>query len=241
MSFLWNLLSRRAGDEALPPDIGPDSPELEDEELSAEPIAPQLQLTDADFRRAAELLDVSKAVVQAVAEIESAGRGFLPSGRAALLYEAHIFDRETNGRHRNVRDSRERALSVPTWDRSLYGPAGEWQWDGRLAAAAEHNWIAAHRSASYGLFQVLGTNHWSVGSALQPPRWEHIGEFVDAMNSGAGAHLDAFVGFVRANRLDGMLRNHNWPEFARRYNGPAFARNQYHTRLAAAYRKFSRP
>ena len=168
-----------------------------------------------------------------MAHIESAGRGFLPDGRPSILYEAHIFHRETSGRHAGFVDTRGRALSVPRWDRSLYGPAGAWQHDGRLAPAASFNWVAAHRACSWGLFQILGQNHAAVG-------WPRIADFVQAMTEGAGPHLDAFVGFVRANRLEQPLRERNWREFARRYNGPGFAQNRYDTRLAEAYARFAR-
>jgi N-acetylmuramidase len=51
----------------------------------------QRTLTDADFARAAKELNVEVAAIHAVAEVEAAGAGFLPDGRPAILYEAHIF------------------------------------------------------------------------------------------------------------------------------------------------------
>jgi hypothetical protein len=79
----------------------------------------------------------------------------------------------------------------------------------------------AHKAASWGTFQILGENHKAAGHAT-------IKSFVDAMNSGAAAHLDAFVSFILANRLDGALCARNWPSFARGYNGPAYAQNACH-------------
>lgn len=232
MSLLWRLLTHRAGNQELPDDVGPDPEPDEPEAPENQHRAFSTYLTDEDFKRAATNLNVEEAVIRAVAEIESAGRGFLPDGRPSILYEAHIFDRETSGRHRRVRDARGRALSVPNWDRSLYGPAGAWQHDGRLSPAAGLNLQAAHRACSWGLFQILGQNHASVG-------FPNVMDFVQAMVKGAGPHLDAFVSFVRANNLDGALRNKDWRTFARRYNGPAFERNRYDTRLAEAYRRFA--
>ena len=58
------------------------------------------------------------------------------------------------------------------------------------------------------------------------------------MNSGAAAHLDAFVSFILANRLDGALRAKNWASFARGYNGPAYAQNAYDKKMAAAYARW---
>jgi N-acetylmuramidase len=44
--------------------------------------------------------------------------------------------------------------------------------------------------------------------------------------------------FLKASRLDEPLARHDWAAFARGYNGPEFSRNQYDTRLAAAFRNF---
>jgi len=240
MSLLWRLLTHRSRNQTddLPDDLGTelefDSSLPADEIVAEEEIvtAPILHLTDADFAKAAKDLNVSEATIRAVAEVEAAGRGFLPDGRPQILYEAHIFHRQTNGAHANAIDRNGVRLSSPSWDRTLYGRTGAWQHD-RLGDAAKLNWDAAHRSASWGLFQILGTNHVAVGHPL-------IAGFVDAMNAGAGPHLDAFIAFIRTNRLDGHLRNRNWAAFARGYNGPGFAANQYDTKLAAAYAKWSR-
>ncbi len=119
------------------------------------------------------------------------------------------------------------ASACRRWDRTLYGRAGAAQHE-RLADAAAIDWEAAHRACSWGLFQILGTNHAAVGHPT-------IAGFVEAMEAGAGPHLDAFVAFVQTNRLDGPLRRRNWAAFARGYNGPGFAANRYDTKLAAAY------
>ena len=54
-------------------------------------------LTDADFARAAEALNVEVAAIRAVAEVEAAGAGFIADGRPAVLYEPHVFHRLTKG------------------------------------------------------------------------------------------------------------------------------------------------
>jgi len=226
MSLLWRLLTRRAGHSGLPDDIGADpKPEAEDD------ATPVLELTAKDFARAGAALNLDPAVVRAVAEVEAAGRGFLPDGRPQILFEAHIFHRQTDGRFRDARDRNGVLLSSPRWDRTLYGAAGAAQHE-RLEDAAALDWKAAHRAASWGLFQILGINHVIVGFSC-------IRGFVDAMQSGAGAHLDAFVAFVQANRLDRHLRKHDWAAFARGYNGPGFAANRYDQRLAEAHRRFA--
>jgi hypothetical protein len=189
-------------------------------------------LTDEDYQRAADALDVDVATVRAVAEVEAGGRAFLPDGRPQILYEAHIFHRESKGAHGAAKDSTGKALSAPSWDRSLYGASGAHQHN-RLAAAAKLDWDAAHKACSWGMFQILGQNHKVCG-------YDTVAQFVDAMNDGAGAQLDAFVSFVKGNRLNGALRRRDWAAFARGYNGPGYAQNAYDTKLAAAYRKYAR-
>lgn len=189
------------------------------------------ELTDADIARAAATLNVDIAAMRAVIEVECAGQGFLADGRPAILYEAHVFHRQTKGAHASAHDRSGVRLSSPTWDRRLYGAAGRHQWH-RLEDAAALDWDAAHKACSWGLGQILGTNHASAGH----PR---IADFVEAMKESAGKQLDAMVSFLRSNRLDSPLRRHDWAAFARGYNGPGYAVNKYDTKLAAAYRRWT--
>lgn len=193
----------------------------------------QTTLTDADFARAAEALGVEVAAIRAVVEVESGPSGFLPDGRPAILYEAHIFHKHTKGAHPNAVDSRGRKLSSPTWNRSLYGGTGAWQHH-RYEEARKLNPDAANKAASWGTFQILGENHKAAG-------FDTSQEFVDAMwTGGAAAHLDAFVNFIKANGLDVPLKAKNWAAFARGYNGPAYAQNAYDKKMAAAYARWSK-
>lgn len=188
-------------------------------------------LTDEDFARAAKALNVEEAAVRAVAEVESAGSGFIYDGRPAILYEAHIFHKETGGKHAGAKDRRGVKLSSPSWDRSLYGATGAQQ-HSRYEDARKLDPDAANKACSWGLFQILGQNHKACG-------FDTSQEFVDAMwTGGAGAHLDAFVAFVKANNLDGALRAKNWAAFARGYNGPSYAVNKYDTKMASAYARW---
>lgn len=188
------------------------------------------ELTAADYARAAATLNVDVAAIRAVVEIEAGGKPFLPDGRPVILFEAHVFHRESKGRFAGRKDRRGVALSVPKWDRSLYGATGANQWN-RLEDAAALDWDAAHKACSWGLGQILGTNHASAGH----PR---ISGFVDAMKESAGAQLDAMVAFLKSNKLDAPLRRHDWAAFARGYNGPGYAQNQYDRKLADAHRRW---
>jgi hypothetical protein len=65
--------------------------------------------------------------------------------------------------------------------------------------------------------------------------------FVNAMYSGAGAHLDAFIRFIKANpNLLSALRRQDWAAFAKGYNGADYAINKYDTKMASAFTTYSR-
>jgi hypothetical protein len=188
-------------------------------------------LTDADFARAAKELNVEVAAIRAVAEVEAAGAGFLPDGRPAVLYEAHIFHKHSNGAHANAKDRRGVKLSSPKWNRSLYGATGAAQHN-RYEDARKLDPDAANQACSWGTFQILGQNYKECG-------FDRSQAFIDAMwNGGASAHIDAFVKFIKTKKLDGALRAKNWAAFARRYNGPGYAQNAYDKKMASAYAKW---
>lgn len=185
-----------------------------------------MPLTESDYAAAAKKLGASVAAVKAVAEVESSGNGFLPSGEPKILFEAHIFDRLTNGRFRKSHPN----LSSARWDRSLYGPSSRQH--ARLAEAVKLDREAALQSASWGKFQVMGSN------------WEMVGRpslqaFVNAQYRSEAEHLKDFVGYVLARGLADELQRLDWAGFARGYNGPSFAENRYDAKMAAAYRRHS--
>ena len=80
-------------------------------------------LSEADYAAAARLLRVDVASIKAVAEVEARGSGFLPSGRAKILFEAHVFSARTGHRY----DTSHPGISSPRWNRALYGAGGEHQ------------------------------------------------------------------------------------------------------------------
>lgn len=195
--------------------------------------ATKATLTPEDFNRAAQRLRCDIAAVKAVAAVESRGAGFLPDGQPVILFERHIFHRLTKGVWTNFRDLNTgynpyRDISNPT--RGGYGAAGQHQHD-RLARAVALDREAALQSASWGMFQIMGFN-W------QACNYPSLQAFINAMYRSEGDHLDAFVEFNISQGLDVYLREHRWSSYARRYNGTAYARNNYHTKLAAAYKRF---
>ncbi|MBO0749449.1 MAG: DUF3380 domain-containing protein [Porphyrobacter sp.] len=186
---------------------------------------PATPLDDGAIAGAAKKLGCEVAAVRAVIDVESGG-GFLPDGRPKILFERHYFSRLTKGRF----DASHPDISNGAW--GGYGAGGAHQYD-RLAEAIKCDRDAALRSASWGMFQIMGDNYRAAGFA-------DVESYVKAMVSGEPAQLDAFVSFVKKTGLDDELARRDWAGFARGYNGPAYRDNRYDEKLAAAYTFHSR-
>lgn len=182
------------------------------------------ELTEQDFERAAKRLRCEKAAIKAVANTESAGKGFYADGFPVILFERHLFRKFTQGRY----NTQFPELSGPAGN---YGAAGANQ-RRKFNMAFALNPDAAMKSCSWGKFQILGSNHKVCG-------YDTVGEFVDAIKESEGKHLDAFVSFVIGNHLDGHLRSKNWAAFASGYNGKGYRKNNYDVKMAKAYVRFS--
>jgi hypothetical protein len=185
------------------------------------------RLSPGDIDAEAKELGCAPATIHAVCDIEAGGSGFLPDGRPKILFEAHSFYTLTKGRFGTSN------ISSPNWERALYGASGAHQYD-RLAQAIKLDRTAALKSASWGMFQVMGGNFAACA-------FKDVETFVEAMvGGGERAHLDAFAQFVEHNHLDDELRSNppQFAAFARGYNGPGYAANAYDTKLAAAWRKW---
>lgn len=185
-----------------------------------------MRLTEQDFIHAAEVLECEGAAIKAVAEVEAAGYGFLPDGRPKILFEAHIFSRETGGKY----DITHPDISSKRWNRFLYkGGAKEYE---RLEKAKQLDMQAALKSCSWGKFQIMGFNFKRCG-------YDDVKSFVEDMYKGESYHLIAFTEFIRSNkRLHKALAAKNWESFAKLYNGPAYRLNKYDEKLKSSYQKF---
>ncbi len=181
---------------------------------------PQSQvLSELDYKRAANLLGVEIAVIRAIVAVEASGSGFLPDGRPKILFERHWFWQLTPLPVSHTRPD----LSHPRPGGYL-GGTREWE---RLNDAIQFDRIAALKSASWGLGQVMGFNHEIAG-------YEDVEEFVRAMHHSEGKQLQAMMNFIKHNNLDRVLRDRDWKAFARSYNGPAGV-GVYDIKLEAAY------
>lgn len=188
---------------------------------------PELGLSVEDFRVVAAELGVELAAIQAVAEVEAAGDGFLPSGRPKILFEGAQFQRITGG----VFSASHPHLSHPYSESRRHYVGGEGEHD-RLDEAKTLDSNAALQSASWGRFQIMGFNYAAAG-------YDSVEAYVDAMSLSEANHLNAFASFIEANpSIHTALQNLNWEAFARGYNGPDHASNNYAGKMAAAYDKY---
>lgn len=182
-------------------------------------------LRSVHYDKAARELGCSVAALRAVAQVESAGDGFLDDRRPKILFERHIFHARTGGVHGNKHPG------ISSSQRGGYlGGAREYQ---RLAQAIKLDRKAALESASWGKFQLMGFNHKACGHST-------VARFVAAMVSGEPAQLAAFVAFIMSRKLTDALVRRDWSSFAYGYNGPAYADNQYDRKMAEAHASFAK-
>lgn len=188
-------------------------------------------LQESDLIAAAARLGVPLAAVKAVNAVESRGAGFLPDGRAVILYERHIMARRLREHGIDPEPHITRNPSIVNTVRGGYaGGAAEYV---RLATASEIYLPAALEATSWGAFQIMGY-HW------QRLAYASIDEFVQAARNSEGGQLEMFVRFIEADpSLHKALQGRKWAQFARGYNGPAYAENLYDVKLARAYERFA--
>lgn len=187
-------------------------------------LGASLPISQAGMAKATQLLGVSPAEVWTVLSVETHGFGFLNDRRPAILFERHIFHKQTGGRF----GAANPLISSPTAG-GYMGGAKEYD---RLSQAVALDSHAALMSASWGIGQVMGFNFAAAGFAT-------VEAMVAAMVQSEDSQLEGMAAFVRAQGLHKPLVNHDWAGFAKGYNGPEFAKNSYDTRLASSFQKYS--
>ncbi|WP_236208451.1 N-acetylmuramidase domain-containing protein [Pseudomonas tohonis] len=186
---------------------------------------------------AASRLGVELAAIYAVNEVESAGSGFLGTGKPKILFERHVMhqrlalpraegdDQAALRRHADELAAQYPAL-VNAKPGGYIGGAAEHQ---RLAQARMIDALCANESASWGAFQIMGYHAERLGYAS-------VDEFVRLMSQDENQQFEAFVRFIEADpALFKALKGKKWAAFAKAYNGPNYARNLYDVKLERAY------
>lgn len=188
-------------------------------------------LNEQQIADMAKEYNVDIAAIKAVKEVESRGNGFLPSGRPVILFEGHVFWKELINNKKNPKDyiANNYDIIYPTWDRSHY-KGGEKEYD-RLNRAIAIDKIAALKSTSFGLFQIMGFNYKLAG-------YDTVENFVAAQQENEQNQLEAFMKFITNTKLIDELQNKQWEAFAKGYNGSQYAKNQYDVKIEKAFEKY---
>lgn len=189
------------------------------------------RLTENDFIRCSNSIGTDIATIKAVCEVESGGYGFISPGKPKILFEGHIFWKELKKaglKPENYVQGNEDIL-YKVWDKTKYcGGSREYN---KLERAIVIDRCCALKSASWGLFQIMGFNYLMCGC-------ETIDDFVGKMKRSEGSQLDLFIEFIKRNALGGYLRDLDWAGFAKAYNGPGYRENKYDEKLESAYNKY---
>lgn len=183
------------------------------------------RLDDIDLPKLAARIGCGEDELHAMLDVEAAGSGFDAQGRPKMLFEPHVFHRHLTGDKRAT--AVREGLAYPRWGMHPY-PHDSYP---RLTQAVAIDETAALESASWGLGQVLGENYRMLG-------YDTPQAMVQAFMADEEAHLSGMVDFLIANHIDDDLRAHQWAVVARVYNGPGYRKNNYDTKLAAAFKKW---
>lgn len=192
-------------------------------------------LTEADYRKIAEELGVEAAAIHAVVEIETGKtrHGFYADGYPIINFDLPVFRRAAARRGINLsKYTRSHPTVFAAPNIRKYGSQQRAQ-QARLDAAMTIDSIAAIESTFWGMFQIGGFN-WKLCGA------ESRADFVRQMKRSEYDQLRLFANYMRNTGLVQHLKTKNWAAFAKIYNGPSYASRGYHTRMAAAYRRFSK-
>lgn len=169
---------------------------------------------------ACDTLGIGGVELWTVMQVETRGCGFLPDRRLKVLYERHWFHRLTGGRFS--------AAHPEVSSESAGGYAGGAAEFARLGAALKLDRMAALKSASWGLGQIMGFNAERAGFA-------DAGAMIEAFVDGEDAQVQAMATYIAAGDEADALRERRWADFAAKYNGPSYKQNRYDEKLAAAH------
>lgn len=185
-----------------------------------------VRIDDIDLPRIGRQIGVGEDEIHALLEVEASNSGFDKQNRLKMLYEPHLMWRNTQGEQRATLASM--GLAYPN---QVYNyPKDSYP---RLERAMKVNELQALRSCSWGLGQILGSNHAAAG-------YKTVYDMIEAFCADEANQLQAMINFIVANKLDDNLRAHDWAGVARGYNGPNYAKGNYHRKLATAFAKWQK-
>jgi peptidoglycan hydrolase-like protein with peptidoglycan-binding domain len=181
----------------------------------------------------AKRLDVEAAALCAVVEVEG-------GSATAILYEKHKFPGNIKACVGNkaagplIAEAKRQGLAVDRW-------LGRAQYKDQRSHAATVALLnrarkihdeAATRSASYGAFQVLGSNFKASG-------FDSAIEMRAAFDGGLPAQIEGFINLADSMGVVAAVRRRDWKTVALKWNGKSYAENLYDKKLASAYARWA--
>jgi len=188
-------------------------------------------LTNEDIDEKAIENGLAPASIKAVIKVESSGRGFYLNKRATILFEGHKFWGQLISKGFNPEEFQEgnEDILYKTWTTKHYSLDSKKEYN-RLNRAIAIDKESALKSASWGMFQIMGFNYKLAG-------FDTVYEFVENMKISERNQLEAFFIFLKKGGCFKYLEAKEWTKFARCYNGSAFKKNGYDSKLKKAYFK----
>lgn len=200
-----------------------------------------MNLTKEQITEIAEKAGLDYARAMAFTEVESGGHGFNTDGKIIIQFEPTWFHRyltQFNVNHTflvTVDSNGKKQYNITangiTFDNGVEGQAGEWE---AFNKAFSINSKAALLSTSIGLYQIMGFNYKTAG-------YNSVDEMWDDFKKGEYQQVSGGINFIKNNTsLFKALIRKDWPMVAELYNGSNYKINNYDTKLANAYLKYSK-
>jgi len=171
-------------------------------------IAGGRALTKAEFDQTiAALDDPEPAMLWALIKKESETlTGFLADRRPVILYERHVFARQSGHRF----DASNPDISGPRYRAGEYGTlANQYR---RLLQAMGLDRIAALKACSWGIGQTLGEGATDIG-------YRSVETMVKQMIQSEGLQMHGVVAEIKEKNVVSAFKNKDFDTFARAYNG----------------------
>lgn len=190
-------------------------------------------LSEKDLEAGAKRLGVPVTVIKAIAEVETQGDGFLPSGRPKILFERHrmyFYLSQKFGKTKSNQLMAKHQNVVNTATGGYRGGEAEYI---RLNQAKQLDEECALQSASWGRFQLMGENWKDLG-------YPSVQEFVKQQEQSESLQFEAFLRFCefKSGTVDGKrwtlldaLREENWHIVFTLYNGKNYKKLGYDTKF----------
>lgn len=157
-----------------------------------------LRVTDSQIKDLAHLAGIEEAALRAFIEVESSGSGFDKQGRPKMLFEPHLFYRHLRDRPETQKKAVLQKIAYEKWGTLKYPLDSYPNLEKALALSKE----GALLSASWGLPQILGSNHKMIGYAT-------VEEMVIDFTDSEFKQLIGLVKFLESRKITKYLKDHN--------------------------------